>query len=456
MTLWTTRIFGKAVAIWLAASALCVSVSARDTTSKASVAEAREREATARASSKVEARRGALEEMRRLEADLTAVADRVMDSFVFIQGGSGFLISEDGYILTNEHVVARPGGGLTSEVIVTFRRGKQLRADVVGHDPGGDVALLKLRKPPGRPALEFGNSDALDIGQRVIAVGDPFLVGSEERFLRLAPPDYEPAVSLGVVSALHRYSEGYPDAIQVDAAVNPGNSGGPLLTLDGKVVGINGKIENPFGVGINAGIGYAVPINQIKRFLEPLKQADGGVVRHGGLPGLSVGRRAGRTTGLPVEGVKPGSAADRFGFKRSDRLLTLAGHPITTVNRFNGVVLSYPEGSELTARVLRAGKTLELPVVLYANDRPYLGVEIDRTDEGLRIASVVKGGPAARAGVRGGDLVRSLGDKETTSADDLRQALEEKHPGSSIRAKVERDGKALELDIVLGSHPRSS
>src|SRR4029453_12127126 len=109
----------------------------------------------------------------------------------------------------------------------------------------------------------------------------PFLLGSKNLFLDVAPPDYEPSASLGIVSALHRFSDSYTDAIQVDVAVNRGNSGGPLLTLDGKVVGINGKIETRFDTGVNTGVGYAIPVSQILRFLEPMKHAGGGIVRHG-------------------------------------------------------------------------------------------------------------------------------------------------------------------------------
>ena len=219
---------------------------------------------------------GPVADLRELERQVMQVIEKTAPAFVFIEGCSGFLVSADGLILTNEHVVAGK-----QELTVQLVGGRQLQADVLGHDPGGDLALLKLRDSSGVPALELGDSDALRVGEPVIALGDPFLLGSSSIFLGAAPASYEPSASLGVVSALHRFSDTYFDAVQVDVAVNRGNSGGPLLNLAGKVVGINGKIETRFETGINTGVGYAIPANQIRRFFEPLKGAEGGRVNHG-------------------------------------------------------------------------------------------------------------------------------------------------------------------------------
>ncbi len=394
-----------------------------------------------------------LERLRQLEAKLVETVDRVMESVVFIQGGSGFLVSEDGYVLTNEHVVMGRGG-VRKALLVKFRRGKHLLADLVGHDPGGDLALLKLREPPGRPHLTLGDSDRLEIGQPVIAVGDPFLVGSQELFLKDAPPDYEPAVSFGIVSAVHRYSHAYPDSIQVDAAVNPGNSGGPLLSLDGKVVGINGKIENPFGVGINAGVGYAIPSNQIRRFLEPLKRAGGGAVRHGRIHGLHVGRRVGSGEGLPIVRVDAKSPADRYGFRAGDRLVSIDGLRATTENRFHGIIGTYPAGSWVTVRVLRDDHGVELKAALYEGAKPYLGLQartvVDPV-EGVVIDEIVKNGPAAVAGLQPEDVIRTVAMKSVMSTVDLTALLKSYHPGDLLELQVVRDGKPVTLELRLGS-----
>ncbi len=397
-----------------------------------------------------------LERLRAQEKRLIEIIDRAMESVVFIQGGSGFVISEDGYVLTNDHVVTgRPGGDAPEVVYVHMRRGRRLEAEVVGRDVYGDVALLKLKQPPGVPPLPFGDSDALSVGEPVIAIGDPFLVGSFELFLEGAPPDYEPAASMGIVSALHRYSDGYTDSIQVDAAVNPGNSGGPLLTLDGKVVGINGKIENPFGVGINSGIGYAIPINQVKRFLEPLRQAGGGIVRHGTISGLDVETRARGKAGLRVAKVESGSAAARHGFRKGDLILSVAGQEVKTKTRYKGVLGTYPAGDEVSVRVARGNKSLEIKVALYENDDAWLGVEPDDDEpddeKGVKVGAALAGGPAARAGMRPADVIRRLGDSEVSNIEDLKRLLKPLKPGETIRVGVLRDGKRIEIEVKLAS-----
>ena len=216
--------------------------------------------------------------LRALEKRIKSVVADCKPAFVFIKGdqgagyssGSGFCISPDGYVLTNDHVIA----GARS-VVAYMTGGRYFKTVVVGRDPGGDVALLKLEGKGKFPFVKLGDSQAVRPGQRVLALGDPFLTGSENVFVPGAPANFEPAVSMGIVSAVHRYSETYNDAIQVDLAVNRGNSGGPLITLDGKVVGINGKIETRFALGINTGVGYAVPSNQISRFMKHLRRRRG-------------------------------------------------------------------------------------------------------------------------------------------------------------------------------------
>ena len=195
----------------------------------------------------------------RLDAKVHEVVAKVKPAFVFIRGGSGVLISADGYMLTNHHVLA-DGQPSTNrkETDVVLPGIRQFKADVVGKDPHGDIVLLKLRDAEGLPHVTFGDADALNVGEYVLAVGDPFLAGRS---------DFEPTVTVGVVSALHRYQNTYTDAIQTDASVNPGNSGGPLFNLRGELVGINGQIMARFGNRVNTGIGFAIPSTQIQRFL---------------------------------------------------------------------------------------------------------------------------------------------------------------------------------------------
>lgn len=393
---------------------------------------------------------GDLAYLLELERATIRVIEASKPAFVFIQGGSGFSISEDGYVLTNEHVVVG-----RERLVVTMTGGRRFRARVVGHDPQGDVALLKLEDASGIPHLELGDSDRLLVGQRIVALGDPFLLASESLFLDGAPPtDYEPSASLGVISALHRYSFSYNDAIQVDVAVNRGNSGGPLLTLDGKVVGINGKIETRFVLGINTGVGYAIPSNQIKRFLGPLKSARGGVVLHGTIPGLNVATRIGGRRGLPITGVDDDSPAAEAGFRSGDLLLSLGGLPVKTRTRYLGILGTYPAGDRVTAEVARGEKTMEISAVLVALGTPFLGVQVDGHTDGLKVTQVGSGTPASRAGLQVGDVITRFDGEKITTSTQLAGLIEKRRAGESVKLAVVRGDKQLEVEVQLGLRPK--
>jgi serine protease Do len=398
-----------------------------------------------------------VEALRELEAAAVAALEKAKPAFTFVKapqggsgvsGGSGFAISADGFILTNEHVVAG-----SREIWVFFCGGRAFRAQAVGHDAQGDLALLKVQSAEPLPFLELSDSDALKTGDRVLALGDPFLIGSEPIFLSQAPPDFEPSASMGIVSAVHRYSDTYNDAIQVDLAVNRGNSGGPLLTLDGKVVGINGKIETRFEVGINTGVGYAIPSNQIQRFLGPLRAAGGGSVLHGAIRGLNVAGRADEKLGLPVTGVEGDSPAARYGFRDGDLILSLGGLPVRTQSRFLGVLGTYPAGHEVEVRVQRGEQEVQLKALLVAAGSPYLGVRLEQLTgdaKGVRITTVEPNGPAQRAGLRAGDVILSLNGEEVVSTPDLARLVRSRSPGDEVTLKVERDGSAVDLKVVVG------
>lgn len=384
-------------------------------------------------------------DLRKLEETLVSMIERAEKAFVFIEGGSGFLISPDGYVLTNEHVVAG-----RSEMVVQLTNARRYKARVVGHDPAGDLALLKLEDAAGLDFLELGDSDALRVGQPVVAIGDPFLVGSAPVFFGRAPPSQEPSSSFGVVSALHRYSDIYADAIQVDVPLNRGNSGGPLLTLDGKVVGVNGKIETRFAIGINSGVGYAVPSNQIQRFLEPLKNAGGGNVEHGVLAGLHVEERAEGKPGLGVLRVEPGSSAERAGFRPGDLILSIEGYPVFTRNRFRGIVHGYPVGTELSVRILRGGETLELKQRVEVPGATFLGVEVFESEEGVVVVDrVLPKSPAAEAGIEAGDALRVANGTLIRNIDSLRAVLRSLRPGDVLALTLTRRGSFVQLQIPL-------
>lgn len=393
--------------------------------------------------------------LRSLEARVTAVVAACRPAFVFIKGnqgggyssGSGFCISPDGLVLTNDHVIA----GARSIRAYT-PGGRFYKAEIVGRDPGGDVALLKLDSEDRFSFMELGDSQELRPGQRVLALGDPFLTGSESVFIPGAPGNFEPALSMGIVSAVHRYSETYNDAIQVDLAVNRGNSGGPLITLDGKAVGINGKIETRFALGINTGVGYAVPSNQIVRFLDHLKSAEGGVVLHGKIEGLTVGDRADDKPGLPVVNVRPGSPAAAAGFKIGDLLESLGGLPVRTRSRYMGILGTYPAGDDIAAEVLRGEKRVGLKTVLVAGGKARLGIKpkfVEGEVEGVGVGSVERSTPAQRAGIRAGDIITSFNGEKVKTTTDLKNLMNRHRPGDTVTIGIVRDGKSLEIKVAL-------
>jgi serine protease Do len=384
---------------------------------------------------------------RTIESDLATTIKKLLPAYIFVGGGSGVLISADGYALTNHHVA-----GMAKVWKVRTAGGRVYVADVVGTDPVGDILLLKLRNAQDVPCLELGDSDRVLVGQTVVAVGNPFGLGMV---------DESPTVTVGVVSATHRYHGNYSDAIQTDAPVNPGNSGGPLMTLDGKVVGINGQIATRFGTRSNTGIGYAIPANQIRRFLPLLKEAKGGKVRHGTIRGLALKPFDPETVGedrAVVQSVKADSTAAKAGFQAGDEILSVAGERIINYGRFAGVLGTWPAGAELAVSVRRGGDEKKLAVrldVLPVPEPVDFGWTLDPTTadslkklQGLRVREVKPGGPAEKAGVRPGDVIAELADAELNTPAGfltlMRSGFEGGQPVSGrIRRKtVEGEGEA--------------
>lgn len=315
-----------------------------------------------------------LQKVLAFQARLRAVVERVKPAFVFCGGGSAVCISKDGWILSNHHVAGPTG----RQWQVFFPGGKSYMAKVVGHDPNGDLSLLKVDADHDLPFAELGDSDSLQIGQHVFAVGNPFLLGNGKG----APPipgagkmgrddgNWEPTVTLGVVSALHRFQDWYMDAIHTDCQINPGNSGGPLFTLDGKVVGINGRIAMRFFNRVNTGVGYAIPSNQIKRYMDPFKKGgrvwhgyiDGIIITNAGEPGYENAGEYG--DGVLVLGVEDPSPATKAGFKEGDIITQVENQRVFNTNRLHGILGTYPQGDTVNVKVKRGGMTVELKVWL--------------------------------------------------------------------------------------------
>lgn len=258
-------------------------------------------------------------------------------------GGSGVVITPDGFALTNFHVV-KPCGNFMK---CSMPDGRLYDAVVVGIDPVGDVALIKLIGRDDFPVAELADSDTVRVGDWCFAVGNPFLLAT----------DFQPTVTWGIVSGTHRYQPPagtlleYTDCIQTDAAINPGNSGGPLFNAQGQLIGINGRGSFEKRGRVNVGVGYAISINQIKYFLGHLRA--GRIVDHATL-GASVSTDD--EGNVVVSNILETSDAYRRGLRYGNQMLAFGGRPITTVNGFKNVLGIYPKGFRVPVSYLREGK----------------------------------------------------------------------------------------------------
>ena len=292
--------------------------------------------------------------------------------------GSGFVVDEEGYIVTNAHVVTQEddNSARAERVFVQFPDGNRVPAEIVGHDPNADVALLKV-EPSGLELtpLRLGRSAGLQVGEPVAAIGSPF--GEEQ------------SLSVGVVSALDRNIQsltrfGIGDAIQTDAAINPGNSGGPLLDGHGRVIGINAQIKSQSGGG--EGVGFAIPVDAVRRSLAQLREA--GRVEYGYLgvqtlilwPQLAKRLGIDAEAGALVQGVEPDSPAEDEGLdpgedtidfqgqpdipSDGDVIVAVDGSPLTRTQDLSDVIGGHQEGDKVTLTVVRDGESRRVSITL--------------------------------------------------------------------------------------------
>ncbi len=294
-----------------------------------------------------------------LDAEQARVAmiERVAPSVVAIfassgnGGGSGVLITPDGYALSNYHVTSGSGTFMKCGL----KDGKLYDAVIVGIDPTGDVALIKMLGRDDFPAATMGDSDTVQTGDWVFAMGNPFLLAT----------DFSPTVTAGIVSGVRRYQYPagtileYTDCIQTDASINPGNSGGPLFNATGQLVGINGRGSFEKRGRVNVGAGYAISINQIKHFLDGLR--GGRIVDHATLGALV---RTGNDREVMVDEVLEQSSAYRRGLREGDEIVSFAGRPIGSVNQYKNVLGIYPDGWTVPLVYRREGKRSEMLVEL--------------------------------------------------------------------------------------------
>ncbi|MCE5185537.1 MAG: Do family serine endopeptidase [Planctomycetaceae bacterium] len=349
---------------------------------------------------------------------------------------SGFIISADGYVLTNHHVVDG-----ADEVNLTLNDGRKYnKVKVIGSDEKADVALLKIENVQDLPFVEMGDSDSLEIGEWVIAIGNPF--GLTE------------TLTVGVVSAMGRKLGGedvYQDFIQTDAAINPGNSGGPLLNLDGQVVGINSAIVS--GTGGYMGIGLAVPINMAKSVQSQL--ASSGKVSRGYLgismqeikPEMAEFFKLENNRGALINDVSPDSPADKAGLKKDDVITQIGSKKIEDVQDVKNIVGFSAPGTTLEITVVRNGKekviqaevgVLEDSELAGTSDTgKKLGLEVATVDkdiaseyrvregEGVMVTGVEPGSDADYAGIRQGMVILAVNRQPIKSVSEFNAALKE-------------------------------
>lgn len=393
----------------------------------------------------------AIEKAKELERSITKLVEKVSPAYVVIGGGSGVVVTSDGYMLTNHHVAGSKPVGQTWRVKIAGRG--ILDAKVIGHDATGDITLLKLE---GKDFVfvPIGDSDAVKVGDYSLALGNPFGYAK----------DSTPTVTQGFVSAIHRNQGAYSDAIQTDAPINPGNSGGPLINQKGELVGINGRIAVRNGVKINTGVGYAIPANQIVRFMDSFKKL--GDVHHGYLPGLRVSNPREGSGGAIVGDVTTGSEADAAGFKKGDIIVEADGRAVPHTSRLYGIVGTIPAGEKVKIKVKRGDESVELEMALAkqggggdtaAGDPPanpngtYLGIRMKASDSGMvEVEEIMDGSPAAEAGLKTGDLISHFGRRKVTNVNELVGALARRKPGDKVTLAVTRDGKKIEVNVTLG------
>jgi len=376
--------------------------------------------------------------------------------------GTGMIIDAQGNILTNNHVV-----GGASKVQVLLADGSRYEARVVGTDPKTDLAVVKIDARKPLPHVSFGNSDAVELGEGVVAIGHP--------------RGLDQTVTTGIISAKHRRGitdpSGYQDFLQTDAAINPGNSGGPLLNLRGEVIGVNAAIASSSG-GFE-GIGFAIPSSMAVYISREIITR--GKVERGWL-GVSVqdlSYELSKTMGIEgtrgalVSEVLKASPAEKAGLKQGDVIVAYSGKEIRDASQLRNEAASSPIGKDVTVTVVRDGKKRNIPVRIESMEsrvqasavpiRERLGVTVRpatakeasrlklRQGQGVVITRVEPGSPGAKAGLETGDVILEVNELALSSPQDLSEALALVKPGQQVLVSVVdgRSGDRGSLQIKI-------
>jgi len=361
--------------------------------------------------------------------------------------GSGFIIDKDGYIVTNNHVIDN-----ADKIVVILNDEKEFEAQIVGRDKNTDLALIKIESNHNLSVLRFGDSDALKVGQWVLAIGNPF--------------GLEQTVTAGIVSAKGRVigSGPYDDFIQTDASINPGNSGGPLLNMKGEVVGINTAI-----VAGGQGIGFAIPVNLAKNIIAQLKST--GEVTRGwlgvGIQDISeeVAEYYGikEKKGVLVTEVFPGDPADLAGIKPKDIILSVNGKAVDSARQLTGMIADISVGGTIQIKINRNGKTRTIDVKIAKREdakitsrstrkgeQAQLGIHVSeitpetarrfnlKDTKGVIVVGVDPESKAAEAGLQIHDIIREINHKNITSVSDLNKTINKIPEGETINFFIRR------------------
>lgn len=381
--------------------------------------------------------------------------------------GSGFLVEDDGYILTNSHVIDQ-----ADEIIVTFGDGhdatnsKEYSAKIVGQDPKTDIAIIKITPDKKIPSLKMGDSNKLQIAEWVMAIGNPF--------------GFAQSVTVGVVSAKGRVigAGPYDEFIQTDASINPGNSGGPLLNLNGEVVGINSAIFTGGMSQGNIGIGFAIPINAVKSIYDDLKK---GKVTRGWLgvmiqkitPELMNAMGLKTSKGALVGDVQDNSPALKAGVKRGDIITEFNGLEVASSEQLPKMVASIKPGSKVKVKALRDGVEKTFTVSLGelpddAQEKPSapssedsLGLSVEKlSDEvakqlnaqgvsGVVVRGVLPNSPAGNAGIQTGDIITEVNKTPVKDVASYASAAGKSKPGETVLLLVKRGKTTVFIAVKL-------
>ena len=301
---------------------------------------------------------------------VTEVANKVLPAVVQIRTqqdeGSGMVISSDGFILTNNHVVASAAGG--GQLQVVFQDGKTTTATIVGRDPTTDVAVIKAQNVSGLPTAQLGSSSNLQIGQQVVAVGSPLglsgtvtsgIVSSLHRPVNVGDESQTPQAPRGQSNSGQVSQSTVLDAIQTDAAINPGNSGGPLVNMQGQVIGINTAIAGQSAPGQSSvGIGFSIPIDQARRTAQQIEQTGKATQASLGVTVTNTSSSA-SVSGAAIKDVVSGGAADKAGLKSGDVVTRLNDRTITSADALVAAVHAQAPGDKVTIK-LSDGKTVQV------------------------------------------------------------------------------------------------